>query len=275
MIRKGNVLLLTSVLFALILTGCGGGAAAPEPEAEATTAAVTVTEAAVKTEAATETEAAAETKKELSDDDLFEIVFDEAPVDEFSADNKKIRRKKNGTILFTFNTADGEYAYTIDANTGEILEKVEPEKTSTSSSDESFTEDDVFDALKEQCPVDYAAGENLKIKKNQDGSAIEVSFNTSDGDFFYKFDTKTGELLEKREPEHITDQAKEKSGGGDPFSEAISQCCKYANVSPGEAKDMHIKEIGKGESYQVTFTYNGEDYDLIYNPSTGKVEENK
>ena len=31
----------------------------------------------------------------------------------------------------------------------EILEKVEPEKTSTSSSDESFTEDDVFDALKE------------------------------------------------------------------------------------------------------------------------------
>ena len=268
MIRKGNVLLLPAVLFALILTGCGGGAAAPGPEAEATTAAVTVTEAA------TETEAVPETKKELTDDDLFEIVFDDAPVDEFVADNKKISRKKNGTIVFTFNTADGEYAYTIDADTGEILEKVQPEKITTSSDDGSFDDDDVFDALKEQCPVDYATGENLKIKKNQDGSAVEVSFNTGDGEFFYKFDTKTGELLEKREPEHITDQA-DQPGGGDPFSEAITQCCKFANVSPGEAQDMHIKEIGKGESYQVTFTYNGEDYDLVYNPSTGTVEENK
>ena len=91
MMKKGNVLWLAAVLFALILTGCGGGAAAPGKETEATTAAPAVTEAATEAPA----QAATEAKKELSDDDIFEIVFDDAPVNEFSADNKKIRRKPN------------------------------------------------------------------------------------------------------------------------------------------------------------------------------------
>ncbi len=92
----------------------------------------------------------------------------------------------------------GLSAWLFDSHTGEILDKKVPDKVTSNSSDgQSYDEDAVFDALKEACPVDYATGENLKIKKSSDGASYEVSFNTSDGEFFYNFDKETLEVLEK------------------------------------------------------------------------------
>ena len=265
--KKLNLLLITTLLCALLLTACGGGGSSESKKEEAPTEA----------EATTAVEATTEAKEALTDDDCFDIVFADAPVDEFVADNKRISRKKDGTILFTFTTVDGDYSYKLDAYTGEILEKTQPEKITTTKGSGGFDDDDVFDALGEICPVDYAQGKNLKIKKSNDNASLEVSFNTEDGDFFYRFDRETGELLEKREPENITEKSKvvEVSGDADdPFSVARNECCKVAGVNPWEAEDLNIKEVTANKIYEVTFKYKGKDYDLIYDMTTGKVEEN-
>lgn len=265
--KKLNLLLITTLLCALLLTACGGGGSSEQKKEEAPTEA----------EATTAAEATTEAKKELTDDDCFDIVFADAPIDEFVADNKRISRKKDGTILFTFTTVDGDYSYKLDAYTGEILEKTQPEKITTTKGSGGFDDDDVFDALGEICPVDYAQGKNLKIKKSSDNASLEVSFNTEDGDFFYRFDRETGELLEKKEPENITRETKgtkSDSQDDDPFSAAVTACCKYADISPGNAENIHIKEITANKTYEVTFKYDGKDYDLIYDATSGKVEKN-
>ena len=265
--KKRNLLLITALVCALLLTACGGGGATDtkkEEPAEATTEAPA--------------EATTEAKVELTDDDCFDIVFADAPIDEFVADNKHISRKKDGTIVFTFTTVDGDYSYTLDAYTGEILEKIQPEKITTTKGSGGFDDDDVFDALEEICPVDYAQGENLKIRKSNDNASFEVSFSTDDGDFFYRFDRQTGELLEKREPENITQKKSDAvvvdGDADDPFSLARNACCKYADVNPWEAEGLNIKEITKDKAYEVTFTYQGKDYDLLFDMDTGKVTEN-
>ena len=265
--KKLNLLLFTTLLCALLLTACGGGGGAEPIKEEAPTEAEATTAAEVNTEA----------KEELTDDDCFDIVFADAPIDEFVADNKRISRKKDGTIVFTFTTVDGDYSYTLDAYTGEILEKTQPEKITTTKGSGGFDDDDVFDALGEICPVDYAQGKNLKIKKSSDNASLEVSFNTEDGDFFYRFDRETGELLEKKEPENITGETKgtkSDSQDDDPFNAATNACCKHAGVNPWEVEDLHIKEIAANKTYEVTFKYDGKDYDLIYDVASGKVEEN-
>lgn len=297
--KKRNLLFITFILV-LLLAACGDGTAGdtttPQKKDESiqnTTAeeaeisnnaasqkkedsaanATTVEKAEINIES---TEPQTEDAKiELSDDDCFDIVFSDAPTDSLTADNCTIERKKDGTIIFTFTTVDGEYSYKLDAYTGEILEKSQPETITTSKND--HVDDDIFDILKEICPVDYAQGENLKIRKSDDNSSFEVSFNTSDGYFFYRIDRETGEVIEKQEPENITEKSKvikENADDKDPFSIATDACCKYANVNPWEAEGIHIKEISANKLYEVTFSYNGADYDLIYDFTTGEVTSN-
>lgn len=253
------------VMAALMLSACGKGEnSAPAAE--------------TATEVATEAESAStEAKIELTDDDLFDVVFADAPVNELDAQNIHIKKEKEGTTIFTFSSIDGEYAYTIDSYTGEILDKKQPEKITTSRDKTvTFDEDGIFDALAKYCPVDYAKAENLKIKKAKDLSNYEVRFSTPDGEFYYKFDAETGELLEKKEPENITDQSKVSEQDEDPAGDAISKCCDYAGISIADAENIKVKVIGKGDDvkYQVTFQCKGQDYDLVYTPSTGKVEKN-
>lgn len=170
----------------------------------------------------------------------------------------------------------GLSAWLFDSHTGEILDKKVPDKVTSNSSDgQSYDEDAVFDALKEACPVDYATGENLKIKKSSDGASYEVSFNTSDGEFFYNFDKETLEVLEKREPETITNKDQAGAESADIMETAITKCCEYADTNPGEVKDIKIKEVGSGDSktYQVTFVKDEKNYSLVFDPVSGKVTE--
>lgn len=266
--KKLYVMLAACAMAGLVLTGCGGGssdkgagAGKEETVTEATTEVVVVTENQI----------------ELTDDDLFELVFAEAPVHEDDAMDVHIKRNEDGTVIFSFRSVDGDYAYTINGQTGEILDKKQPDKiTTTNAKATSFDEDQIFDAIKKYSPVDYAKAQNLKIKKAKDLSYYEVTFSTSDGDFYYKLDGKTGDLLDKKEPDHISEKNQIAEQDDDPYGAAISACVDYVGVDMPNAKNIHVKEIGKGDGkkIQVTFDSDGKSYDLIYDPSSGKVEKN-
>ena len=82
------------------------------------------------------------------------------------------------------------------------------------------------------------------------------------------------ESRDKKQTEKDTSKSKIKSDSDDPFSIAITACCKYADVSQEDARDLKVKEIDK-ETYRVTFKSDGKDFDLLYNASTGEVKENR
>lgn len=255
--RKYFALLAALVMAGILLTACGG-------EAPAETA----------TEAATTEAPPVENKVELTDDDYFDIVFADAPVQEQDAQNVDIRRKDNGTTIFSFTTSDGDYVYTIDANTGEILERVQPDTITTSKGkSETLSDDELFDRLAQECPVDYALGNNLKIKRSKDKKIFDVTFDTEDGDYYYSFDAVTGELLDKTEPDNITEKSKSPGAqkSDDPIGQAIDACCSYADVSISEAEDIHVSE--NGDKTEVSFHVGDKKYDLVYDTASGKVEE--
>ena len=265
--KRVTVFLSVFVLSGLIFTGCVNQGSAPQAEKETTEA-----------PAQADTQAAESTEKEmLSDDEIRDIVFDDAPVSIIDAQDMRQEQNLNtGEVVYSFKSKDGEYVYTINMYTGEIIDKKQPDKITTSKSNaETFDEDAVFEYLRTYCPVDYALVDDLKVALDEERNIYEVTFSTADGPFYYSFDVEKGELLEERIPEHITDKTWQ-SQTDDPYGEAIDKCIAYSGFKNQEVGDIDINEMGEGDGkkIQVSFKVKGEDYTFIYTPSTGKVEKN-
>lgn len=169
---------VTSLALALCLTACGGSSA-PDTEPETNAPEETQTE-----------------QVELDTDALLSKVFDACPLDMSQASDIKIGAVKDGAREVTFNSEAGPFSYTVDAYTGEILDKTEPEVSAeVKASDPMETAINAcFDSVE-----GYSGGaENIHIKETTvDGAVqyeVEFDWNGQHYDMFY--DVASGQVIQ-------------------------------------------------------------------------------
>ena len=121
---------------------------------------------------------------------------------EYTTPNVKKNADKTRFIV-TLPSVYGDFIYTIDMYTGEIVEREEPDMDAVRAQEgfeAPFTEDEAFDLASSICPVDSSTGISKRlISKDGEGGWI-VTYTTVYGDCIYHFDANR-ELVEKSEPD--------------------------------------------------------------------------
>ncbi|MBR1829689.1 MAG: hypothetical protein IJ781_09310 [Atopobiaceae bacterium] len=171
---------VASLLLTLLLVGCGGSQEAPSAEPAAEPEAIE--------------EATTEEKTPLDSQALLDAVFAVCPIDLSQMDNIKVGAEHDGKVEVTFDSAAGPFSYTLDAYTGEILDKTEPEVSAEVKAADPTEEaiNACFDSLD-----GYNGGaENIKVKfvESDGAQKIEVEFDWNGEHHDMLYDPATGTI---------------------------------------------------------------------------------
>ena len=139
----------------------------------------------------------------LDPDAVLDIVFAQCPLRIDQAKHLKVTPQKNDTWLVSFDSDYGGFTYVVDEATREIVERSEADMEAAKAQ-EGFTEpldaeaamNRAFDA----CPLRIPELKNFKAAKRGDDTWA-VTFDSDYGSFLYVVDAKTGEILDRSEPE--------------------------------------------------------------------------
>ena len=174
--------LLVPVL-CLGIAACGGEPAAPqeaEPEQQAA-----------------EQEVEQPAAQPLDDDAILDVVEEACPIRLSAATDIKLSAEHDGVRTVTFGSEYGDFSYTIDAFTGQIVDKVEPQI------EESETAGDPVVAAISACfaTLDGFDGtaENVVATVSGEGGEqyVEVTFDWRGESYDMVYDIATGEITQK------------------------------------------------------------------------------
>ena len=139
--------------------------------------------------------------------------------------NPKVSKNGDKTcFIVTFDSAYGDYSYTIEIATGKILERVEPDVDAARAQEgfvEPMTEGEAMDLASALCPVDSTGISKRLCAKDGEGGWI-VTYTTVYGDCIYHFNANR-DLVEKSEPDIA---AAQEAGVKEPLS--VPQCMDIA-----------------------------------------------
>lgn len=235
-------------------------------------------QAPVQDDTAVEQQTAAKDESSDSTDDefldsssIFHAVFDVCPISSREAEGTLVGMiKDDGTRTVTFGSPYGDFEYVVDARTGEILKKSEPEITDEARAANSLlSSKEIKDIVFEVCPVSARDAYGTSMHYVKEDRTWNVTFGSPYGDFAYVVDAHSGEILDKDEPE-VPDDAKSKDWG----REARDAC--FAAVScTGGASDIKVQIKGQQHKMaRVMFEWNGKHYDMNYDYETKEVTSN-
>lgn len=170
---------LFGMVLSLSLLACGGAPAPEElaaPEPEAAEEAVEVTE--------------------LDSDAILDAVEGVCPISLAEATDIKVSAVNDGKRTVTFGSAYGDFSYTVDAYTGEILEKTEPEMTEEQKSDDPV--ENAISACFDSLDGFSGGAENIKVKVSvEDGvQIVNVIFDWDGQHWDMSYNTATGEVTQ-------------------------------------------------------------------------------
>ncbi|MBR0405331.1 MAG: PepSY domain-containing protein [Eggerthellaceae bacterium] len=136
----------------------------------------------------------------LDSREIMHAAFDASPVSSRQARNILVKLEHDGVRDVTFDTDLGEFRYTVDVYTGEVVDRDEPEFTEEDlASIRIISSKEARDAVFAVCPISSREAKRMTI--SQKHSTWVVTFNSDYGYFSYTVDGKTGEILDKDEPE--------------------------------------------------------------------------
>ena len=142
-------------------------------------------------------------REPLDTEGILNSVFDNCPIDITLARKIKPSPGKNDTWTVTFESDYGDFMYVVDAFTGEILERSEPDMEAVKA-EEGFTEPlavtDIMNNVFAVAPIRVDQMQDIRPSMRADGTWA-VTFDSDYGSFLYVVDGTTGEILEKTEPE--------------------------------------------------------------------------
>lgn len=184
--KKHTLAFVMAAALCLGLAACGGAAPeeqAPEPEQQ------------VEQQAEPEEQAEPEQAEVALDSNaLLDIVEDACPIPFSNASDIKVTIGAEGTSTVAFGSPYGDFSYTLDSYTGEILDRTEPEVT-----EEQASEDPVENAIN-ACfnSLDgYNGGaEDIKVSLTEGGQTVNVSFVWNGQAYDMTYDTATGEVTQ-------------------------------------------------------------------------------
>ena len=143
-----------------------------------------------------------------------------------------------------------------------------PEEQAASEQAEVVQEldsDAILGIVEEACPIELSRATDIHVGANTNGTR-EVTFGSEYGDFSYTVDVQTGEILARTEPEMTEEQIAD-----DPVDRAFSACFSSLENYDGGASDIKVKV--NGTQIEVSFTWNGQSYDMVYDDTTGEVTQ--
>ena len=200
----------------------------------------------------------------LDSRDIMRAAFEESPIPSRLARNILVGLERDGVRPVTFDTDIGEFCYYVDVYTGEVVDRVEPDYTEEDlASCMIITSAQAKDAVFAVCPISAKQTYGMTISLKH--PTWVVTFNSDYGHFSYVVDAKTGEILEKDEPEVPEDAP-------DPIDAARDACLATLDGYDGRATNMTLKL--KGQQHKVVdveFDWKGEHYSMEYDVSSKTV----
>ncbi|HEL0443866.1 TPA: PepSY domain-containing protein [Streptococcus equi subsp. zooepidemicus] len=147
-------------------------------------------------------------KASVSEDKAKELAFKDASITAADAQRLKLTKETDdGRVVYDieFDAKDQEYSYTIDANTGEILEKSSEPITETHAAGgqadkaAGISEDKAKELAFKDASITAADAQRLKLTKETDDGRVvyDIEFDAKDQEYSYTIDANSGEILEK------------------------------------------------------------------------------
>ena len=165
---------------------------------------------------------------------------------------------------YSFNSPYGPFAYTIDVKTGEILDRIEPDKDEARSQEgfmDPITVDEAQQIAEAVCPAAFTEITGCDVKTDEGNGLYIVTLNTNYGDCIYQIDPVTREVTVVAEPD--VDAARQAAGGGTPLDlEQILMVAEAACPVPFNQLDPAVVSQVNENVYSVTMTSG--DYVFVY-----------
>ncbi|CAW98225.1 PepSY domain-containing protein [Streptococcus equi subsp. zooepidemicus] len=151
-------------------------------------------------------------KASVSEDKAKELAFKDASITAADAQRLKLTKETDdGRVVYDieFDAKDQEYSYTIDANTGEILEKSSEPITEAPASAQAaggqadkaagISEDKAKELAFKDASITAADAQRLKLTKETDDGRVvyDIEFDAKDQEYSYTIDANSGDILEK------------------------------------------------------------------------------
>ena len=132
--------------------------------------------------------------------EAIDAVYQVLPIDRSLMKNIKVTRRADDVWVVTFTSDYGDFLYAFDINTGELLEREEPDIAAAEAAGVrvSLTAQQAFDAVFAVTPVEPKDRQDVQIAKNGDDWVI--TFTAPNGEYLYVVDGYSGEILDKDEP---------------------------------------------------------------------------
>ena len=142
------------------------------------------------------------TGKSISEDKATDIVLKDAKLTKKEVSNFQIKSDKEdgkATYEIDFDTDKKEYDYTVNAETGKILEKSTDSKGLSGAKDltkDSISQDKAKSIVLKDANVKEEDTSKMAIEKDMDGttSTYEVAFTANNKEYEYTVNAKTGEI---------------------------------------------------------------------------------
>lgn len=270
--KKG--LIITGAAVIVLGTGYAISAAAQGTDNTGTPAESTVTTPLSNTEQT----------NTISEEEAKQIAFEHAGIEEADAVKLKIKTdREDGREVYEvdFDTADQEYEYDIDAETGEIV-KTDTDtrnvknstKTDPSGSSRAVTEEEAKQAAFEHAGVEESDATSLTIKidEEDDQEIYDVEFRTEEKKYEYEIDTVSGEVVSSdidQKNSTNTDEAGSEYIG-------LDEAKAIALEKVSGAADKHIRielddEDDDRSKYEGEIIFEEKEYDFEIDAFTGEI----
>lgn len=241
----------------------------------------------------------ASTATMLTQDQIMDAAFEACPLSIDDAFDILVSTIKDGVATVTFSSKYGDFSYTIDAYTGEVVDKVEPAEALEALAQNPLNKDAVGLATS-ACLDAYAkngAAENIESKARTDNGVqkVRVQFDYEGKHYDLDYDVATGKISEYSADAESAANAQEASSER-AAAEAEAQAAAKKATNNGTKKldadtaaDMALQAAfkiydkegksdnletlfyteGGAQKVEVQFDIEGKHYDLIYDVATG------
>ena len=240
-------------------------------------------------------------KVELTGDQIIDAAFAACPIEENSAFDVAVSAVHDGVAVVTFGSPYGDFSYTIDAYTGEVVEKSEPTEALEKAKQNPLDKDPI--SLATTACINYykTNGKETNMKctpRTDDGvQKVRVQFDFDGKHYDLDYDVATGKITEynsdveasANEKEAADKKAAAEKAAMDAAAAATENGTKRLSdeeamnmaldacwdivIGNGDAQDIKLEPFTEdgAQKVRVQFTLDGEFYNIVYDVATGVI----
>ncbi len=204
---------------------------------------------------------------------ISEYVAKVCPATEDHWSDRAICYRMDGNAVYRFSTEYGPFRYVVNMVNGDILEKEEADIEAARAREgfrEKLSSDEIYEYVFKACPVERSAANKISRQSDPDGN-WDITISTVYGDFYYKVNGYTGEILDRVEPD--VDQIREQEGITEPITS--EQALEIAEKAcPLDFGQITGRKVSKSENkFKITLGSAAGDFIYEIDRLTGEITD--